>query len=89
MVLAIIIGIAILLLLGLIFISYVKCPPDMVYLISGLKKEPRVIIGKATLRIPFFERVDKLTLEKSRLLHRAMTVKRSGLSHLITRFRAI
>lgn len=43
--------------------SYVKCPPDMVYLISGLKKEPRVIIGKATLRIPFFERVDKLTLE--------------------------
>lgn len=63
MVLAIIIGIAILLLLGLIFISYVKCPPDMVYLISGLKKEPRVIIGKATLRIPFFERVDKLTLE--------------------------
>jgi flotillin len=43
--------------------SYVKCPPDMVYLISGLKKEPRVIIGKAALRVPFFERVDKLTLE--------------------------
>lgn len=35
----------------------------MVYLISGLKKEPRVIIGKAALRVPFFERVDKLTLE--------------------------
>lgn len=63
MVLAIIIVVAILLLIGLIFMSYVKCPPDMVYLISGLKKEPRVIIGKATLRIPFFERVDKLTLE--------------------------
>lgn len=63
MVLAIIIAVAILLLIGLIFMSYVKCPPDMVYLISGLKKEPRVIIGKATLRIPFFERVDKLTLE--------------------------
>ena len=43
--------------------SYVKCPPDMVYIISGLRKKPRVIIGKATLRIPFFERVDKLTLE--------------------------
>ena len=43
--------------------SYIKCPPDMVYLISGLKKEPRVLIGKAGIRIPFFERVDKLTLE--------------------------
>ena len=43
--------------------SYVKCPPDMVYIISGLRKNPRVIIGKATLRIPFFERVDVLTLE--------------------------
>ena len=63
MVLAIIIAVAVILLMGLIFMSYVKCPPDMVYLISGLKKEPRVIIGKATLRIPFFERVDKLTLE--------------------------
>lgn len=63
MVLAIIIAVAVILLIGLVFMSYVKCPPDMVYLISGLKKEPRVIIGKATLRIPFFERVDKLTLE--------------------------
>lgn len=51
--------------LAILFIatSYIKCPPDMVYLISGLKKEPRVIIGKATFRIPFLERVDKLTLE--------------------------
>lgn len=60
-----IIGIGVVLVLFILFIvmSYVKCPPDMVYLISGLRKEPRVIIGKATLRIPFFERVDKLTLE--------------------------
>lgn len=58
------IGIAVALaIIVFIMISYVKCPPDMVYLISGLRKEPRVIIGKATLRIPFFERVDKLTLE--------------------------
>lgn len=64
--LIIIIGIVatIIILLGaLLAVSYVKCPPDMVYIISGLKKTPRVIIGKATLRIPFFERVDKLTLE--------------------------
>lgn len=63
MVLAIIIAVVVLLLILLIFMSYIKCPPDMVYLISGIKKEPRVIIGKAALRIPFFERVDKLTLE--------------------------
>ena len=63
MITAIIIGVIILLLIIFITMSYVKCPPDMVYLISGLRKEPRVLIGKATLRIPFFERVDKLTLE--------------------------
>jgi flotillin len=59
----IIIGIVVIILILFVLMSYVKCPPDMVYLISGLRKEPRVIIGKATLRIPFFERVDKLTLE--------------------------
>lgn len=59
----IVIGIIVLLTVLFVLASYIKCPPDMVYLISGLRKEPRVIIGKATLRIPFFERVDKLTLE--------------------------
>lgn len=63
MTVTIIIGVIALLLIIFIAMSYVKCPPDMVYLISGLRKEPRVIIGKATIRIPFFERVDKLTLE--------------------------
>lgn len=59
-----IIVIAVIIILAIfLLMSYVKCPPDMVYLISGLKKEPRVIIGKAALRVPFFERVDKLTLE--------------------------
>ena len=43
--------------------SYVKCPPDMVYLISGLKKESKVITGKATIRIPFLERIDKVPLK--------------------------
>lgn len=59
----IIIGIVIVLLVIFISASYIKCPPDKVYLISGLKKEPRTIIGRATFRIPFFERVDVLTLE--------------------------
>lgn len=63
MITAIIIGVVTILFALFVATSYIKCPPDMVYLISGLKKEPRVIIGKAAFRIPFFERVDKLTLE--------------------------
>ena len=47
----------------LVAVSYVKCPPDMVFLISGIKKEPRVITGKAAFRIPFFERIDKIPLK--------------------------
>ena len=54
-----IIGIVILLVVILFVASYIKCPPDMVYMISGLKRKPRIVIGKATLRIPFLERVDK------------------------------
>ena len=58
-----IVSIIVLLIIVLFAASYIKCPPDMVYMISGLKRKPRIIIGKATLRIPFLERVDKLTLE--------------------------
>lgn len=71
---AILVGVIVVILVAFIFMSYVKCPPDMVYLISGLKKEPRVIIGKATIRIPFFERVDKLTLELIQIDVRASRV---------------
>ena len=70
----ILVGVIVVILVAFIFMSYVKCPPDMVYLISGLKKEPRVIIGKATIRIPFFERVDKLTLELIQIDVRASRV---------------
>jgi flotillin len=42
-------------------VSYVKAPPDMAFIISGLKR--RIIIGAANFRIPFFERLDKVTLE--------------------------
>lgn len=63
MITGILIIISIILIVLFIALSYVKAPPDMVYIISGLKKEPRIITGKATIRIPFFERIDKLTLE--------------------------
>jgi len=43
-------------------IGYVKSPPDTAYLISGFRK-PRILIGKAGVRIPFLERLDKLSLK--------------------------
>jgi len=35
----------------------------MVYIISGLKRKPKFISGKSTVKIPFLQRVDKLSLE--------------------------
>ena len=56
------IGGAILLLALFIFASYVKAPPAIAYIISGLSRSPRVLIGKGGFRIPFFERLDKVYL---------------------------
>lgn len=42
--------------------GYVKAPPDMAYIISGVRRKPRVMIGRAGIKIPFFERLDKLSL---------------------------
>ena len=42
--------------------GYVKAPPDMAFLISGLRKKPRILIGRASVKIPFLERLDKLSL---------------------------
>lgn len=58
-----VIGIALVALVILIFcIGYVKAPPDMAFIISGIKKKSKIVIGKASIRIPFFERLDKLNL---------------------------
>lgn len=42
--------------------GYLKAPPDVAYVISGLRKKPRVLVGQAGIKIPFLERVDKLAL---------------------------
>ena len=42
--------------------GYVKAPPDQAFVISGLMKKPRILIGRAGFKIPFFERLDKLAL---------------------------
>ena len=59
-VISIVVAIAVLLLI-VFAVGYLKAPPDTAYIISGLGKK-RILIGKAGWRIPFFERVDKLSL---------------------------
>lgn len=56
-------GAAIVLLIILFFMSYVKASPDEVILVSGIRKQPKVIRGRAGFRIPFLERADKLSLQ--------------------------
>ena len=56
------IGGAILVLVFFLFVSYVKAPPSSAFIISGLSKEPRVLIGSGGFRIPFFERLDRVYL---------------------------
>ena len=54
--------IPVVLLVLLMVASYVKAPPDTAFIISGYRK-PRILIGKAGFRIPFLERLDKLSLK--------------------------
>ena len=55
------IAVGVILFLLIIITGYIKAPPDTAYIISGLRR--KIIIGKASVRIPFFERVDKLKLQ--------------------------
>lgn len=58
----IIVVIAIIAILAILASGYVKAPPDQAYIISGLKKESKILIGRAGIKIPFLERMDKLYL---------------------------
>ena len=58
----IIAGADVLLFVILLFASgYLKAPPDTAYIITGPNKR-RILIGKAGWRMPFFTRVDRLSL---------------------------
>ena len=57
-VILIVIAVIIILLTG-----YVKASPDTAYIISGLRRKPKVLIGKAGIKIPFFEKKDELNLQ--------------------------
>lgn len=58
------IGIAVLaiVVIGILVSGYVKASPDTAYIISGLRKNPKYLIGKAGIKIPFLEKKDELNL---------------------------
>lgn len=54
----------VLLVIILILLSgYVKASPDTAIIISGIRKKPKVLIGKAGVKVPFLERKDELNLQ--------------------------
>ena len=55
------IAVVVIILLILILSGYVKAPPDVAYIISGFRKT-RILVGRAGIKIPFLERLDKLSL---------------------------
>lgn len=57
-----IIAVVVIALLVLVTLMYVKAPPSVAYILSGLRKEPRVLIGTGGIKIPIFERLDKVFL---------------------------
>ena len=60
--LLVIIGVVVLVVL--FFSSFIKVPPNTIAIISGLKKNPRIVSGRTGLKVPFFERKDKLLLKQ-------------------------
>ena len=56
-----IIGIIVILVIAILFSGYKKAPPDTAFIISGMRK--KIIIGKASVKIPFLERMDRLSLK--------------------------
>ncbi len=59
----IVLSIVLVFLLVIFFTGYVKASPDTAIIISGLRKNPKVLIGKAGIKIPFLERKDELNLQ--------------------------
>ena len=55
--------VVILIIIVILATGYVKASPDTAYIISGLRKQPKVLIGKAGIKIPFLEKKDELNLQ--------------------------
>lgn len=57
------IGVALIaLLIVMLVVLYVQAPPSFAFILSGFKKEPRVLIGTGGFKVPFLERLDKVFL---------------------------
>ena len=50
------------LIVSIILLCYKKAPSNIAYVLSGIKKQPRILIGTGGVKVPFFERLDKLFL---------------------------
>lgn len=50
--------------LAILASGYVKASPNKAYIISGIKREPKVLIGRADIKIPFLEKKDELILKQ-------------------------
>ncbi|MBR0149564.1 MAG: flotillin family protein [Lachnospiraceae bacterium] len=59
-----IIALLVIVVLAILASGYVKAPPDMAYIISGFKRKPKILIGRAGIKIPFLERKDVLSLRQ-------------------------
>ena len=55
-------AVAVALIIVLLLTGYVKASPDVAIIISGIKKTPKVLIGRAGIKLPFLEKVDHLHL---------------------------
>lgn len=58
------IGIPVIVLIILCLVGYVKAPPNKAIIISGLRKEPKILIGRAGIKIPFLDRKDELLIKQ-------------------------
>ena len=57
------VALIVLVVLIILISGYVKASPDTAYIISGLRKRPKILIGRAGVKIPFFEKKDELNLQ--------------------------
>lgn len=60
-VLPILAGIAI---VAVILSGYVKAPTNKAFIITGVRKQPKILVGRAGIRIPFLDRKDELILQQ-------------------------
>ena len=56
------IAILVIFVLYILFSGYIKASPNEVIIVTGFRK-PRFLVGRAGIRIPFLEKVDRLSLE--------------------------